>query len=52
MGEINSKELLTGLAENYRSQIRMLDLVLEMEKEINDLKKRLKILEERKCCNA
>lgn len=52
MGEIHGKELLAGLAENYRCQIRLLDVVLEMEKEINDLKKRLKILEERKCCNA
>ena len=49
MGELNSKELLTGLSENYRCQIRLLDVILELEKELRDMKKRLKELENRKC---
>lgn len=49
MGEHNSKEILTGITEQYRSQVRLLDLVLDLERDVKDLKKRLKELEGRKC---
>lgn len=52
MGENNSKEILTSMSESYRGQIRLLDLVLEMSKEIKDLSRRLTELESKKGCGC
>lgn len=49
MEETNNKELLTGAASGYRSLVRAIDMILELQKDVADLKKQLSELENRKC---
>lgn len=52
MEELNNKELLTGTAAGYRAMVRVIDLILELQKDVADLKQRLTEMENRKCgCN-
>ena len=50
MGERTNEELLKGISEFYRSQIRLLDLIAELQTEIRNLKQRLTDLESKKGC--
>lgn len=49
MEETNNKELLAGAASGYRSMVRLIDLILELQKDVADLKQQLSELEKRKC---
>ena len=52
MDERNTAEILQAMSQNYRGQIRLLDMIQDLQREVREMKKTLHELEGCKGCGC